>query len=144
MTTARTTYQRPAPVARFAVGPSLVTGLVCSLVGLVSAGSAGLYGALLGLGCVVAFFGFGHIVLETFRTIAPTFYLVIALLTYVLQVVALLGVFALFATRQKWQDTVSTTGLGLTIIACTMVWMAGLVLAARRERILLFETGGDR
>ncbi len=143
MTTVRSTPERPAPVLRSAVLPSLVVGALCSVVALLVDGDEGFLGAAVGALCVVAFFGFGQLVLQVFRDIAPSLLLVIALMTYLLQVVALVAVYVAIQDNQAWQAAISTTALGVTAIVTTMVWMAGLVHAARRERIPLFETEGS-
>jgi hypothetical protein len=74
------------------------------------------------------------------RDIEPSMLLLVAMLTYVLQVVCLLAVFASFAA---WSDDISTRALGITIIACTICWTVGLVLSSRRQRIPLFDLDGE-
>ena len=128
---------------RAVVLPSVAVGLVCALVGLLVDGSAGVYGALLGTGLVVGFFALGRAALTLVRTVAPEMFLVVGLLTYLLQVVVLLAVFAGFRSNADLRAAVSTTALGLTVIACTLVWTTGLVVAARRERTPLYDLGGD-
>jgi len=147
MTTARSTgtsADRQSLVMRSAVAPGLVAAMGCTIIALAVAGTPGLFGALVGAACVLGFFGFGQLVLEVFRSITPSMLLVIALMTYLLQVVALLAVYALFQDNPKWQQSISTTSLAVTAMVCTMIWMAGLVHAARRERIPLFETSESR
>ena len=142
MTTARST-RRAVPVGRAVVLPSLVVGLICALAGLLAEGSSGLYGGLIGVGLVVGFFWLGRAALLVVRDVTPEVFLVFGLLTYLLQVVVLLAVFAGFRRHDEWSDAVSTTTLGLTIIACTVVWTVGLIIASRRDRSPIYDLGDD-
>lgn len=134
MTTAHDAHLRP--VVRYVVGAWSGAALVSAVVATALAGGRGLAGALLGAGLVLTFFLLGHLVLTLLRDIEPSLYLVIALLTYVLQVVALLAVFGSFSA---WSDSVSAPALGLTIVACTIAWTTAMVAASRRQRIPLFD-----
>lgn len=139
MTTARSAAHRPAPVVRAAVIPSVVAGCVCGGVATGYAGRPGLYGAMMGLVLVLTFLGFGHVTLQTVSVVNPHFQLVIALLTYGLQVVALLAVFAAFQDNPAWTEAISAAAAGVTIMVCAVVWSAGRVIAAGRERRPLFD-----
>lgn len=143
------TTARNAPVAsplmlfvRAALIPSVFAGLLCGAVFLAVDGSAGLAGSALGAGLVIAFFCLGRVVLEVMRVTEAVVFLVLALLTYSLQVVALLALFAAFERNPSWGTAVSTTALGVTVIVCTVVWTTGLVLASRRDRTPLYDLGG--
>ncbi len=139
MTTAR--HPRgSATVVRGAFGASLVVAAAALPVAALAAGQRGVLGAALGAALAVGFFGLGHVVLMRMRHVDPVMFLVVALLTYALQVLCLLVVFGSFAA---WSDDVSGRSLGLTIIACTAAWTAGLVVASRRQRIPLFDLGGE-
>ncbi|MBA2444367.1 MAG: hypothetical protein H0V49_03430 [Nocardioidaceae bacterium] len=113
------------------------------LIFLALDGVAGVAGAALGMSLVIGFFGLGRFVLELMRVTEASIYLIIALLTYGLQVVALLALFAGFQRNPSWGTRISTTALGVTVIVCTLVWTTGLVVAARRERTPLYELASD-
>jgi ATP synthase protein I len=132
--------RRTGSLVRTAVVLCLVAGVVSAIASTLAVGVDGLYGALVGTGVVLVFFGLGHVVLMMLRDIEPSMLLLVAMLTYLLQVVCLLAVFASFAT---WSGDISTRALGLTIIACTICWTVGLVLSSRRQRIPLFDLGGE-
>jgi len=74
--------------------------------------------------------------------IEPGLFLVVGLLTYVLQVVALLAVFASFRRGQGWTEQVSGRSLGLTVIVCTAIWTVGLVVASHFSRVPLYDASG--
>jgi len=143
MTTAQTAETRTRPVLRAALVSSLLTGAVAVALSLALGGASGLVGSLVGVALVVGFFLVGHLVLTVLRSVSPALLLLVALLTYGLQVTILLAAYAVFRSHETWSDDVSSTALGLTAIGCTVAWTAGLVVAARRDRTPLFEVGGE-
>jgi len=142
MTTAGTSDSPLAPLVRLALVPSVVAGLACAAVGAGTAGSEAMWGAVLGTLLATGFFWFGQVVLHSLRRITPGLYLVVGLLTYTLQVVALLAVFASFRRGEGWAEYVSGTALGVTVIVCTAIWTVGLVVASRFSREPLYDAGG--
>ncbi len=141
-TTVRNATERTAPTVWAALVPSLIIGSACVSVGLVAAGTAGGWGAGIGAMLVVGFFWLGQAALNVVRFFAPGLFLVFALLTYLLQVVLLLAVFASFQRNPGWSDRISPTALGLTVIACTVAWTVGLIVADRQQRTPLYDDGG--
>lgn len=142
MTTAGTPDRPLAPLVRLALVPSVVAGLGCAALAASTAGSEAMWGALLGTVLVTGFFWFGQVVLHALRTIAPGLFLVVGLLTYTLQVVALLAVFASFQRGAGWAEQVSGTALGVTVIVCTAIWTVGLVVASHFSRVPLYDASG--
>ena len=65
--------------------------------------------------------------------------LAVALMTYALQVVVLLAVYAVFANSGISEDDFSTKAFGVAVLASTAVWMVGLIRVAKRERIPLYD-----
>ena len=128
---------------RSGFGASLLTGIASTLVALTIAGTPGAWGAALGASLVVGFFAVGAAVLTVFRDVPPAALLVIALLTYALQAVALLAVYAAFVRHPAWAEAVSTRALGLTTLACTLAHSAGLIAALRTSRTPVFDAGGQ-
>ena len=143
MTTAGTPERPLAPLWRVALVPSVVAGLACAAVGAGTVGSAAMWGALLGTVIVTGFFWFGQVVLYALRSIEPGLFLVVGLLTYVLQVVALLAVFASFRRGQGWTEQVSGRSLGVTVIVCTAIWTVGLVVASHFSRVPLYDASSQ-
>ena len=142
MTTALIATTRRTPLVRTALVPCLVVGTAAAMVAWTTTGSAGLLGAAVGTVLVVGFFGLGQLILTVCRDVSPPLLFVVALMSYLLQVVALLAVFAAFQRHPEWSDHASPRVVGLTLLACTLVWTSGLVLAARQERIPLYDLGG--
>ncbi len=141
MTTAGTPAKPLAPLLRAAVVPSLAAGLACAFVAAATAGTRAVWGAALGTTLVVGFFWVGQATLNAVRWSGPGTFFVIAVLTYTLQVVVLLAVLASFRRHDGWDAYVSTTAMGVTIIVTTAVWTVGLIVAAMRERVVLYDLG---
>lgn len=139
MTTVRSIPERHAPVVRWAVAPSAAAGVLCVAVATVISGRAGLYGATAGAVVLLVFLGFGHSTRRMVSVVEPQLQLVIVLLTYGLQVVALLLVYATFQRSDVGTEQVSSAAVGVTIMVCAVVWSAGRVIAAGKERTLLFD-----
>jgi ATP synthase protein I len=133
-----------APLVRAAVLPGLVAGIVVALVALMVEGAAGLWGALAGAVLVTAFFGSGQLVLRAFKQIEPMFLMAIALMTYALQVVVLIVLYAVFANSDVSEDQFSTKAFGVAVLVSTAVWIVALIRAAKRERIPLYELEGSQ
>lgn len=124
--------------------PALGAGLISAGIGASVAGAPGVYGATIGALLTVGFFTFGQVVLIALGAVEPVLLMLVALLTYTLQVLVLFAVYAAFSASDAWRSNVSTAALGLTAIICTLVWTTGLVLASRRTRTLLFDLDGER
>lgn len=144
MTTEATASTPLVPLVRAAVLPGLIAGGVVTIGALFAAGTAGLWGALAGTVLVTLFFAAGQVVLRAFKDIEPVLLMAIALLTYAVQVVVLLAVYAVFANSGVSDDEFSTKTFGIAVLVSTAVWMAALVRAARHERIPLYDLEGSK
>lgn len=144
MTTEASASTPLAPLVRAAVLPGLLVGLVVAVGAVINEGSAGLWGALAGTFLVGVFFLSGQLALRAFKGIEPALLLAVALLTYALQVVVLLAVYAAFANSGISDDDFSTKAFGVAVLAGTAVWMAGLFWVAKHERIPLYDLEGSQ
>ena len=104
---------------------SVALGAAAVVAGALVQGSPAAYGAAVGALIVVGVFGFGSFVVNTVATLMPTAALLVALLTYTLQVVAMGLVF------------VALSGSGLLGDELDREWLAGTVIAgtARLGRV---------
>lgn len=132
------------PLVRAAVLPGLVAGTVVTIVALLIQGAAGFWGALAGTLLVTAFFSSGQLVLRAFKSIEPVLLMAIALMTYALQVVVLIALYAVFANSGVSDDEFSTKAFGIAVLVATAVWIVALIRAAKRERIPLYELEGSQ
>lgn len=132
-----------AAVMRPALLVTLVIGVVAAALGLVLDGSAGLFGTLIGIGMVVVFFGTGAAVLDVVARLAPAASLLVALLTYTLQVVLVGLVFVGLTESGALESAVDPRWLAGTLIAGTLGWLAAQVRASMRVRVPLYDLPAD-
>lgn len=140
-----TTEPRPAPLiggtavlVRTAAATALV-GLLATLLGALVSGSAAAYGALVGTLLVVGIFGFGTFTVNAVAALLPTASLLVAVLTYTLQVVAMALAFVVLSGSGALDDTIDRAWLGGTVIAGTLVWIAVQIRLATTSRIPVYD-----
>jgi ATP synthase protein I len=144
MTTARTRPATPGGQVRVAFGCAVVAGLLAVALAAVTSGSAAAAGALLGTLLVLFFFGFGSLVVNAVASVSPTASLLVALLTYTLEVVALGAVFVALGRSGALGDSVDGGWIGVVVIALTLVWLAAQTFAALRSRQPLYDLSATR
>jgi ATP synthase protein I len=119
------------------VGPALVVtllvGLTASVLALVTGGGAQLVGALAGTAMVAVFFVFGMVNTALAAAYAPRVALVVALLTYTLQVVVLGVVLVAVSRSGLTPDRLDVRWLAGTVIVGALGWTVALVLDALRS-----------
>jgi hypothetical protein len=133
---------------------ALALGVGATVVGGVASGSAAAYGALAGTLLVLVVFGFGGVVVDTVAGLMPAASLLVALLTYTLQVVLMGLVFAGLSRSGLLDDTLDRAWLAGVVIAGTFGWLLTQVVLTTRLRIPAYEPvltdargadqGGDR
>ncbi len=136
------TGQRPGVAGRAVAAAALVTILVGAVLALVAAlvdGAAAAAGAGVGLLIVLVFFGLGAVVLDIVAGIAPALSLLVALLTYTLQVVLVGLVFVGLSRSGLMGSTLDADWLGGTVIVGTLTWLAGQVVTTLRTRRLVYD-----
>jgi ATP synthase protein I len=140
-----TTETMPAPrdtgvaVLLGAAAATGLLGLAAVALGALTSGSPAALGATIGLVLVVCVFGFGSLVVNAVAAVMPTAALLVALLTYTLQVVAMAVVFVALSRSGLLDDAVDRRWLGGTVIAGTMAWLVGQLLLATRRRIPAYD-----
>lgn len=146
MTTAKPTSPAPAtPVSRRGrlvvapLGAVLVLGLVLGAVAASVAGSAALLGVVTGTVLVAAVFAFGSVVLGAVTRVAPATSLLVALLTYTLQVVLVGMVYVVLRAEGLLDRTLDARWLSGAVIAGTLAWTTTQVVVVARSRQLAYE-----
>jgi ATP synthase protein I len=124
-----------------AASAALVVGLVAVVAGAFAGGTAAAYGALAGTLVVVAVFFLGAGLVHVVAGVLPAASLLVALLTYVLQVVLLAAVFAGLDRSGLLDDALDRAWLGGTVIAGTVAWMFAQIVLATRLRIPAYDLG---
>jgi ATP synthase protein I len=130
----------PDPIPRSVPPPSLrVPGLsqallATALVGVVMAVAAGLtggraevLGTAVGVALVCGFFLFGAFNTSLAAAYAPRASMLVALLTYTVQVVGLALVLVAISESETAEDALDVRWLGGTVIVGTLVWTGALV-----------------
>ena len=145
------TTEMPATTS---IGGRALAWSVAAVVGIAGAlfvaarvaadGRAGL-GVVIATAMVVGFFAFGSIVLNAVARAMPSAALLIAMMTYTLQVV-LIGVVFIAVRRSGLVGTdaesaADATWLAVSIIVLTLVWMIATTIVAMRQRIPVYDLG---
>lgn len=131
------TGQRPRVAGRAVAVASLATSVVGAglvVAGALVGGPAAASGAGVGLAMVLVFFGLGAVVLDVVAGIAPTLSMLVALLTYTLQVVLVGLVFVGLSRSGLLVSALDAEWLGATVIAGTLGWLAAQVVTTVRTR----------
>ncbi len=144
MTTAAQAGQTGSPgvasrVVRRALAATLLLGLLLAVVAWLTAGSAALAGVMVGTVLVAGFFGLGTVVLTWVTRVSPAMSLLVALMTYTLQVIVLGLTFAALQASGLMRSTIDGTWLGGVVIAGTVVWLAIQVTLSLRARQTYFD-----
>lgn len=141
-----TAAHRPGPDRRPVPGVLASTALVVLAVALLgalaaalTAGSAAAYGVLVGAAVVLVAFGLGATVVDQVAGLMPAASLLVALLTYVLQLVVLWVVFTELDASPLLEGTLDRTWLGATVIVGSLVWIGGQLWRATTVRILAYD-----
>jgi ATP synthase protein I len=113
---------------------TLVVGAALAGAGALADGAPAAAGAAVGLLMVLVFFGLGAVVLDVVAGVAPALSLLVALLTYTLQVV-LVGLVFVGLSRSGLLDAeLDADWLGGTVIAGTLTWLCAQVVTTVRTR----------
>ena len=127
-------------VLRGAAVPTAAAGVVLVVVGAVLEGTKGAIGAAAAVLLVAVFFTVGVVVLGWASRINPVALMNIALLIYLLKVLALFGVLVAFRDTTLFDRQV----FGVSIAVAAVVWIVGEVRAFSRLKILYVEPDGER
>jgi ATP synthase protein I len=148
MTTARVTsgstarLHRPATVGGQVRATLLVTaglGLVGTVLGALVGGSPAAVGAAVGFAMVLVFFGTGAVVVNAVASVSPAASMLVALLTYTLQVVLVGVVFAALDRSGALDGPVDRAWAGGAVVVATLVWLVSHIRAATRSRQPLYD-----
>lgn len=139
-----TTAARQAPRWGTAVlvrttAAATVLGLAASALGALVSGSAAAYGALVGTVLVVGVFSFGTFTVNAVAAVLPTASLLVAVMTYTLQVVAMALAFAVLSGSGALDETLDRVWLGGTVIAGTVVWLVVQIVLSTSRRIPIYD-----
>jgi len=121
-----------------------VTGLLVGLLGAITSGDAAAYGALAGTALCVLVFGFGAFVVNVVAGLMPAAALLIALLTYTMQVALMALAFLALTKSGVLDDTLDRRWLGGAVIAATLTWLGTQIWLSTKARIPAYELPGGQ
>lgn len=127
-----------APVLLGGAAVSVGAGLVLAGVGSLVAGAPAAYGAIVGAGVVVAVFALGSLVVDAVATVAPGLTLVVALTTYLLQVVVAGLAFLVLARSGALDGALSAPWAAAGVVGGTLTWVVAQIVLTTRLRIPVY------
>lgn len=134
------------PELRTAMIATGLAGAVLVLLAWLVTGGDGAVGAATGAGMVLTFFGLGAAVVNAVAGISPAASLLVALLTYVLQVLAVGLLFTALRGTDGPLAVVHPDWVAGSVIVATVVWLVTHIVAATRSRQPIYDlpdTAGD-
>jgi ATP synthase protein I len=120
-----------------------LTGVVAAvMVGICAAlgGAKGLYGALVGVGIVTAFFGISVLVVGRAARISPQVMMATAMVTYVVKIIGFMVVVILLGKSTAFNGR----ALGFTAIVLILAWCASQVITTIKLKVPYVEPNGER
>lgn len=134
MTTNRAPAERTPRVLLAAALWVLASTSVLTIAGMF-VGRTEALSALLGGGIVLVFFAFGAVVVGAASQLAPQTALMVALITYTLQVVLIAVIFTALTEADAFASDLSAGWLAGALIVGTFAWMAGQLITTLRTPI---------
>ena len=126
-------------VVRWSIALTSVVAAVAVVISALVVGSKGIYGALIGVGVVVVFFGISILVVGKAAKVSPMAMMVAALGSFVFKIVA----FAIVLVAIGHSTAFNGRSLGFTALACILAWSAAQAVAAMRMQTLYVEPDGQ-
>jgi ATP synthase protein I len=120
-----------------------LTGVVAAvMVGVCAAlgGAKGLYGALVGVGIVTAFFGISVLVVGRAARVSPQVMMAAAMITYIVKFIAFAVVVILLGKSTAFNGRM----LGFTALVCILAWSASQVITTIKLKVPYVEPDGER
>lgn len=132
------TTDRVTPLLRGALVPTLVVAAIALVVATIVDGLHGLWGAALGAAVVILFSGLGLLALRLVRDQDPYVLLLTALGSYTIRVILFAVTTGVIANLDGIDAVMSRTIMGLTAVACVIVWITGELRAFVKLRQPIF------
>lgn len=146
-----TTDSKPGPRSGLspllgAVAAGAVAVLVLVVAAAVTDGRAAVVGAASGGVLTLVVFALGIAVVSAVARMMPSASLLVALMTYALQLLVLALCITALDRAGVGPETLARGWFAAGVIAVTLLWMAGQFVAATRQRIPVYELhpGGER
>ena len=112
---------------------------VCVAICAALGGAKGLYGALIGVAIVTAFFGISVLVVGRAAKVSPQVMMAAALISYVVKIIGFAIVVILLGKSTAFNGRM----LGFTAIICILAWTAAEVVTAIKLKLPYVEPDGS-
>lgn len=122
-----------------AAATATLLGAILAVAGAVVDGASGFGGAAVGSVLAVGVFAFGVVTVHLVADLLPSASLLVAVLTYTLQVVALALAFVVLSGSGLLDDDLHRGWLGSSVIAVTAIWLVTQLVASTRRRIPVYD-----
>jgi ATP synthase protein I len=122
-----------------AAGAALVAGLAMALAAWLLADATAVRSVLASTLLVVVVIGFGVFVLNTVASVMPGATVLVALVTYALQLVVMAAVVLQLVRSGMMADTLDRRWFGGGVAVATLAWMVAQIVAATKARIPLYD-----
>ncbi|HLH84224.1 MAG TPA: hypothetical protein VKV38_13265 [Trebonia sp.] len=130
------TYSR---VVRRSAALTGVVAAVCVAVCAALGGAKGLYGSLIGVAIVTAFFGISVLVVGRAAKVSPHVMMAAAMISYVVKIIGFAVVMVALGKSAAFDGRM----LGFTALICILAWGAAEVVTAIRLRIPYVDPDGS-
>lgn len=137
------TTTTPGPLV-FAAAVTTVVGVLVVVVAALAGGESAAYGALVGAAIALVILSSGAFAVDTVARLMPVASLLVALLTYTMQVLLMLVVFVGLNRSGALDETLDREWLGGAIIAVVLGWSFAHLTASAKARIPAFDTPDSR
>jgi ATP synthase protein I len=124
-------------------GATAVLGLAAGVVGWAVAGAPAGLGVLVGVGLVLAVCVGGSLLVNAVAGVMPTASLLVALLTYTLQVLVLLLAFLGLERSGLLEGDLARGWVGGGAVAATLAWLVAQVWLTMRSRVPAYDLGPE-
>jgi ATP synthase protein I len=114
-------------------------GLVLAVVGGLVDGRSGFAGAAVGAALAIGVFTFGVVTVHLVADLLPSASLLVAVLTYTLQIVFMALAFAALSGSDLLDGDLHRGWLGASVIAVTAAWLVTQLVATTRRRIPVYD-----
>ena len=140
MTTESKQDARPgASVLLGAAAAAIVAGIVMTFVAWLVSDATAVRSVVLSTLLVVVVIGFGVFVLNTVASVMPGATVLVALVTYALQLVVMAAVVLQLVRSEMMADTLDRRWFGGGVAVATLAWMVAQIVAATRARIPVYD-----
>ena len=127
-------------VVRRSAAITAVIAAVCVAVSAGLGGLKGLYGSLIGIAIVAAFFGISVLVVGRAARISPQVMMAAAMISYVVKIIG----FAIAVILLGKSTAFNGRALGFTALICILAWAVAEVVTTIRLKVLYVDPDGDQ